>query len=69
LFGLRFIKTGVLSSDMGKLFHSLFTMRQTGDYDDTYGLTEDDVIPNVEPTGKFIDKVTTLAKELLNKDK
>jgi len=30
---------------------------------------EDDVIPNVEPTGKFIDKVTTLAKELLNKDK
>jgi len=69
LFGLRFIKTGVLSSDMGKLFHSLFTMRQTGDYDDTYGLTEDDVIPSVEPTGKFIDEVTTLAKELLNKDK
>ena len=69
LFGLRFIKTGVLSSDMGKLFHSLFTMRQTGDYDDTYGLTEDDVIPNVEPTGKFIDEVTTLAKELLNEDK
>ncbi len=69
LFGLRFIKTGALGSDMGKLFHSLFTMRQTGDYDDTYGLTEDDVIPNVEPTGKFIDEVTTLAKELLNEDK
>lgn len=31
LFGLRFIKTGIFGSDMGKLFHSLFTMRQTGD--------------------------------------
>ncbi|MBQ4407986.1 MAG: HEPN domain-containing protein [Bacteroidales bacterium] len=68
LFGLRFIKTGIFSSDMGKLFHSLFTMRQTGDYDDTYGLTEDDVMPNVNPTEKFIEKVATLAKQYLTED-
>ena len=53
---------------MGKLFHSLFTMRQTGDYDDTYGLTEDDVMPNVNPTEKFIEKVATLAKQYLTED-
>ena len=69
LFGLRFIKTGIFSSDMGKLFHSLFTMRQTGDYDDTYGLTEDDVLPNVNPTEKFIEKVADLAKEYFAENK
>jgi hypothetical protein len=42
-------------------------MRQTGDYDDTYGLTEDDILPNVAPTGKFIEQVSTLAKEILGR--
>ena len=49
LFGLHFIKTGLLPAEMGRLYHKLFTMRQTGDYDDTYGLVEEDVLPYVEP--------------------
>lgn len=65
LFGLHFVKTGIVSSDMGRLYHSLFTMRQTGDYDDTYGLTEQDVLPYVEPTGQLIEEVSTLAKQLI----
>ena len=55
LFGLRFIKTGVLSSDMGKLFHSLFTMRQTGDYDDWKVVTEADIMPLVSTVEVFLD--------------
>ena len=31
LFGLRFIKTGLLPAETGRLYHELFTMRQTGD--------------------------------------
>ena len=65
LFGLHFVKTGIVSSDIGRLYHSLFTMRQTGDYDDTYGLTEQDVLPYVEPTGQLIEEVSTLAKQLI----
>ena len=40
-------------------------MRQTGDYDDTYGLVEEDVMPYVEPTGELIAKTAELAKQLL----
>ncbi|MBO7493790.1 MAG: HEPN domain-containing protein [Bacteroidales bacterium] len=67
LFGLHFVKTGIISSDMGRLYHNLFTMRQTGDYDDTYGLTEQDVLPYVEPTGQLIEQVSTLAKQLIDR--
>ena len=63
LFGLRFVKTGLLPPDIGRLYHSLFTIRQTGDYDDTYGLEEGDVLPFVEPTGQFIETVIDLAKQ------
>ena len=69
LFGLHFVKTGIISSDMGRLYHSLFTMRQTGDYDDTYGLTEQDVLPYVEPTGQLIEQVSVLAKQLIEEEK
>jgi len=36
IFGLKFIKTGILPQETGRLYHRLFSMRQTGDYDDTY---------------------------------
>ena len=65
LFGQQFIKTGVFPAEMGRLYHKLFTMRQTGDYDDTYGITEEDVLPFVEPTRKLIEQTTELAKKLL----
>lgn len=65
LFGQRFIQTGVFPADAGRLYHKLFTMRQTGDYDDTYGLTEEDVLPYVEPTGQFIKQVTEHAQQLI----
>ncbi|MBQ6070292.1 MAG: HEPN domain-containing protein [Bacteroidales bacterium] len=67
LFGLHFIKTGQLPSEMGRLYHTLFTMRQTGDYDDTYGLTEQDVMPFVELTGQLVEQVSALAKQLIDK--
>lgn len=47
LFGLNFIRTNIFPAETGKLYHKLFTMRQTGDYDDTYGLTENDVLPYI----------------------
>ena len=40
-----------------------FQMRLTGDYSDSFGLTEDDVVPNVKLTEDFVNQVTTLARE------
>ncbi len=68
LFGQHFIKTAIFSAETGRLYHKLFTMRQTGDYDDTYGLAEEDVLPYVEPTGELISQTTELARQLLEKE-
>ena len=65
LFGMRFNKTGIFPAEIGRLYHELFTMRQTGDYDDTYGLTKDDVLPYVEPTEKLVGQVTEYARQLV----
>lgn len=61
LFGLHFVKTGIVSKEEGKLYHNLFAMRLTGDYDDTYGLTESDVLPYLEPAQQLIREVSALA--------
>lgn len=34
LLGLHFIKSGLLSKDLGRYFNNLYDKRQTGDYDD-----------------------------------
>jgi len=65
LFGLNFIRTNIFSAETGKLYHKLFTMRQTGDYDDTYGLTENDVLPYIEPTGQMISEIVGYARKLV----
>ena len=67
IFGLKFIKTGILPPEMGRLYHRLFSLRQTGDYDDTYDVAAEDVLPNIEPTGKLLDVVVAKARELIIK--
>ena len=41
-------------------------MLLTGDYDDTYGLTEEDVKPYVEPAAGFIQQIAELAKKQIS---
>lgn len=64
-FNLHFVKTGLVSIEMGKLFSTLFDMRLTGDYSDRFDLTEEDVTPNIQPTEDFVAEVTELAKKKL----
>ena len=64
-FNLHFVKTGQVSVEMGKLFSTLFDMRLTGDYSDRFDLTEEDVVPNIQPTEDFIIKVSDMAKAQL----
>jgi len=44
LLGLHFIKTGIVSKDSGKIYSRLFELRQSGDYDDLFDLSGEDVI-------------------------
>ena len=66
-FGLLFVKTGKVNREDGKLLSHLLTMRIKGDYSDRFGLTEEDVLPLIEPTERFIKKITDLALTSIKK--
>ena len=63
LFGLNFIKTGIISSELGKFFSQLFELRQTGDYDDWKVVSEEDIIPLVPTAEVFLDTLENLISE------
>ena len=63
LFGLNFVTNGIVSKENSKFYTKLFEMRQTGDYDDLYNLTEEDVKPLIEPAKIFIQNIETLLKK------
>lgn len=66
LFGQHFVKPGLVDSKDGKLYHHLFSLRLTGDYDDTYGLTSEDVLPLIAPASELIDKMIDIATKKIN---
>ncbi len=57
LFGLHFVAKNIVSKELSRFYSKLFEMRQTGDYDDLYNLTEEDVKPLIEPAKMFIEYV------------
>jgi hypothetical protein len=56
-FFLNYVKTGIFSLEMGKLYADLFDWRQKGDYSDFFDFTAADVIPQFEPTKSLIDAI------------
>ena len=59
-FGLNFVITDIFSQAEGKFYKKLFELRQTGDYDDWVTISENDIIPLIEPSKNFIDKIEQL---------
>ena len=62
LFGLHFIKAGIVSPDLGKFYSQLFELRQTGDYDDWKVVTESDVRPLVPIAEEYLDTLENLIR-------
>ena len=54
MFGLHFIKTGLIDTDSGRFYTRLFDLRQTGDYDDFIDFDRQKVLELVEPANKLI---------------
>lgn len=54
LIGEKFIATGLLERTYGRLFSRLYELRQSGDYDDMYDATEEEVGPYFDKVSKFI---------------
>lgn len=60
--GLEFVSKEVLTKEEGKLLSRLFDMRQSGDYDDFFEWTEEDVRPYFEKTEQLIHKIEELIR-------
>lgn len=61
-FPIKFIKTGLISKDLGKAYSQLFTWIQKGDYDDLFDFSEEKVMPYFEPVKELI----TLVEKRIN---
>jgi uncharacterized protein (UPF0332 family) len=60
MFGLHFIKNGMIDKNLGKFYTDIFDLRHTGDYDDYIDFTEDDVLDLLEPAKKLVKTIETL---------
>ena len=58
-----FVKTGMLTKEEGALYSQLQTLREKSDYNCSYSATEEEIVPRIDATGMFIDKVLGLIKK------
>jgi uncharacterized protein (UPF0332 family) len=62
LLGLNFVTKGIIPKQQAKFYSKLFELRQTGDYDDLYTLTEEEVLPLVSQAEDYIRLIENLVK-------
>ena len=55
LFHQHFVKTGMVSKEMGKFYSATFEFRQKGDYDDFVEFEEDKVSEWIKKAEEFLD--------------
>lgn len=60
LIGAQFVAKGLLDKSYGRLLSRLFELRQSGDYDDLYDATEDEVAPYIDKTLQFVQDMEKL---------
>lgn len=60
MLGLHFVKTGKISSDLGKVFTDLFDKRHASDYDDFISVSREDVEDLLPSAKEFIEKIKDL---------
>jgi len=64
LLSLHYIKENKIEKSFSKIYERLFHLRQTGDYEDWVVVTENDLIPLLNPAQKFIEEIESLIREL-----
>lgn len=60
MIGLNFVRQGILKPEDSQLLGRLFTMRQTGDYEDLYDWTESDITPLYTPVEEYIHRIAKI---------
>lgn len=57
MFGLHFVKNGIIDEQNNKFYVKIFSMRQSGDYEDYCDYDESDVVELMEPALDFISTI------------
>src|ERR1700741_1316234 len=57
MFGLHFVKNGIVSEEASKFYTRIFSLRQSGDYEDYCDYEEEDVVELIAPAKEFIDTI------------
>lgn len=60
MIGMHFVMNGILPEEDSKLLGRLFTMRQTGDYEDLFDWEEKDVTPLIPQVKDLINRIINL---------
>ena len=60
LIGAKFVMQGLLDREYGRLFSRLYELRQAGDYDDMYDVSEEEIYPYIVKTEQFVSKLENL---------
>ncbi len=63
MFGLHFIKPGLIDNKLGKFYSDLFDKRQMCDYDDFTDITREDVMDLIVPAKELIKKIEDILKK------
>jgi len=57
VFSENFIKSKIISPELGKVYAQLFTFRQKGDYSDFFDFTAERVLPYFKPVKTLIETI------------
>ena len=60
LFGIHFVVKGKVSKESGKLYSKLYDLRLTGDYDDVYIVSKEDVEHLLPMVSSFLKEIRML---------
>jgi len=63
LLGEYFVSVGLISREQNKFYRRVLELRQTGDYDDFIEITENEILPLIEPAEQFINTIENLIND------
>ncbi len=66
LFNLHFVRTGIVSKDLARVYNDLFERRQEGDYVDFVYFREDQVQPWLAQGQRFVQEINILIENTLS---
>ena len=63
LFGNYYIRTGLLPKEYGALYSQMEAIREEGEYNCTYQVSEEELQEKLAPAKEMIDTITSMVKE------